>query len=150
MINAQQSIGTCHEALQTNPLVREYAIVFAYSIKPFIQNFSVGMDFYSDDVRCICSSYQTLIPFDQNHSCKIIETMIPQQGKKKSANHIVRLEFCSEFSAGWKLRLVFYFFFSIFLLASSSLKDFMEWYISAMKQRAQSHELIVFEMTRLF
>lgn len=37
--------------------------------------------------------------------------MIPQQGKKKSANHIVRLEFCSEFSAGWKLRLVFYFFF---------------------------------------
>lgn len=96
MINAQQSIGTCHEALQTNPLVREYAIVFAYSIKPFIQNFSVGMDFYSDDVRCICSSYQTLIPF----ACKIIETMIPQQGKKKSANHIVRLEFCSEFSAG--------------------------------------------------
>lgn len=79
MINAQQSIGTCHEALQTNPLVREYAIVFAYSIKPFIQNFSVGMDFYSDDVWCICSSYQT----DQNHSSKIIETMIPQQGEKK-------------------------------------------------------------------
>lgn len=71
MINAQQSIGTCHEALQTNPLVREYAIVFAYSIKFFIQNFSVGMDFYSDDVRCICSSCQTLKPFDQNHSPKI-------------------------------------------------------------------------------
>lgn len=71
-------------------------------------------------------------------------------GEKKSANHIVRLEFYSEFSAGWKLRLVFYFFFSIFLLASSSLKDLMEWYISAMKQRAQSHELIVFEMTQLF
>lgn len=100
MINAQQSIGTCHEALQTNPLVREYAIVFAYSIKPFIQNFSVGMDFYSDDVWCICSSNQTLKPFDQNHSPKIIETMIPQQWGKKSANHIVRLEFCSEFSAG--------------------------------------------------
>lgn len=36
----------------------------------------------------------------KNHSSKIIETMIPQQGKKKCANHIVRLEFCSEFSAG--------------------------------------------------
>lgn len=101
MINAQQSIGTCHEALQTNPLVREYAIVFAYSIKPFIQNFSVGMDFYSDDVQCICSSYQTLKPFDQNHSPKIMETMISQQGKRNvQIMSLYRLEFCSEFSAG--------------------------------------------------
>lgn len=111
MINAQQSIGTCHEALQTNPLVREYAIVFAYSIKPFIQNFSVGMDFYSDDVRCICSSYQTLIPFDQNHFRKIIETMIPQQGKKKCKSYRqIRILFRVQRWVKIKVGFLFFFF----------------------------------------
>lgn len=79
-----------------------------------------------------------------------LETMIPQQEKNKHANQIVnsalfRVQCWVKITVGFVLG-----FFSISLLASFSLKDLMEWYISAMKQRAQSHELIVFEMTRLF
>lgn len=67
MINAQQSIGTCHEALQTNPLVREYAIVFAYSIKPFIQIFQLVWIF----IPMMYGAYAAVTKY-KNHLIKTI------------------------------------------------------------------------------